>query len=725
MKLVSLPPTLSARTVALTALLVLTGPGGAGAQDFQLVALGNGFPGSECVLPGGNLVLDSTPAGDDTDFLGVAILSGANGICETPLGGDDVRPPNGVVLGRGLPNGAIIRPGSSDGICRDTIAPQGDDVVRVPAGRSDPRRIAIAPGGNGTIGSTPAGDDLATGVICPGGDSTFQTVPDPADVLSAASPLCDLCTGSFSCITPGTDGLLQTVADPADVLAPFVSTGADGLADTTAAGDDVQVIPVGQGASDTVCVDAGADGIAQTSICGNGVADVEENGIATGTDCDDGNTTSDDGCSALCQVEFCGDGVLQASLGEECDDGNTRNDDACLVVCQDASCGDGFLRRGVEECEPPSTPTCDASCLAITPPACGDGALDPGEQCDDGNRSNKDDCLGTCETAQCGDGFERTKGTPPFEECDDGNTAPGDGCSTTCIRECGNGVIDGACTQGTVGAACSTNADCDVAPGDGVCVGEVCDPGAAGLCVPGPTVCSNVCQIAACGNDEEECDEECDLGAANGVPGSGCTATCTRNLIGRHELTGTRECPSAFTLDSAPAPVMFATQRCQDGAACDFDVIPGQCSFRVGVCLNRGGVPGCALTGIASFDLLGLDVTNPTAAAAAETLTTAVAGLAPGASFVPDRCRLGVHAKSCSIPQDWECDTFFGASDGACDIGVGVQFLPAIDAGDQVSPCTAGVDVVVPAGSRLKLRGRVTLASGQRDKDKLTLACEP
>lgn len=718
---------LPARVVAALA-IGLAVPGAARAQDFQLVAVGNGFPGTECVLPGPDATLDSVPAGDDTNFLGAAILSGLNGICQTPLADDDVRPSNGVVLGGGLPNGAIIRPGAGDGICRDAIVPLGDDVVRVGTGASDPRRIAVGPGPNAAINSTPAGDDLLTGVICPGPDSIFQTVPDPADVLSAVSPLCDLCTGSFSCITPGSDGDLDTVADPQDVSVPFVSSGANGISNTTAAGDDAQVIAVGAGAPDTVCVDAGADGLAQTTLCGNGITDVEENGLFAGTDCDDGNQLSGDGCSALCVVEFCGDGVLQAGLGEECDDGNSRNDDACVVGCQSASCGDGFQQRGVEECEPPGTSTCDASCLAITPPACGDGAVDPGEDCDDANSSNKDDCLNTCAAAACGDGFVHTKGTPPFEECDDGNTAPGDGCSATCARECGNGVIDGACTQGTVGAACSTNPDCDTSAGagDGVCVGEVCDPGVAGLCVGGPPVCSNICQIATCGNGAEECDEECDLGAANGIPGSGCSATCTRDLVGRRELVGARECPSAFTLDAAPGPLTFATQRCPEGAACDFDAIGGQCTFRVGVCLNRSGVPGCTPGAIVTWDLLGLEVGESAHAAAAEALTGAVAALAPGgAALVPDRCRLGLAGKACSIPQDLECDTFFGAGDGACDIGTGVQFAPPLVAADQAAPCTAGTDVVVPVGSRLRLRARLTQADARRDKDKLTLVCEP
>jgi hypothetical protein len=75
----------------------------------------------------------------------------------------------------------------------------------------------------------------------------------------------------------------------------------------------------------------------------------------------------------------------------------------------------------------------------------------------------------------------------------------------------------------------------------------------------------------------------------------------------------------------------------------------------------------------------------------------------------------------CSIPDDDECDTFFGAGNGVCDVGTGVQFAPPLDpedeGGDQVSPCTPGVDIVVGAGGRITLRARVRQASGVQDTD--------
>jgi cysteine-rich repeat protein len=64
-------------------------------------------------------------------------------------------------------------------------------------------------------------------------------------------------------------------------------------------------------------------------VCGNGILEGSE-------ECDDGNTTSGDGCSAFCTSEVappqCGDGHIDS--GETCDDGNTVSGDGCSATCQ-------------------------------------------------------------------------------------------------------------------------------------------------------------------------------------------------------------------------------------------------------------------------------------------------------------------------------------------------------------------------------------------------------
>jgi cysteine-rich repeat protein len=60
-------------------------------------------------------------------------------------------------------------------------------------------------------------------------------------------------------------------------------------------------------------------------VCGNGI-------VESGEVCDDGNTTSGDGCSATCQLEsVCGNGAVES--GEQCDDGNTSGQDGCSATC--------------------------------------------------------------------------------------------------------------------------------------------------------------------------------------------------------------------------------------------------------------------------------------------------------------------------------------------------------------------------------------------------------
>lgn len=52
-------------------------------------------------------------------------------------------------------------------------------------------------------------------------------------------------------------------------------------------------------------------------------------------ECDDGNSTSGDGCDASCVIEYCGDGVVQP--GEECD-GSADCADDCTLLPEDGGC---------------------------------------------------------------------------------------------------------------------------------------------------------------------------------------------------------------------------------------------------------------------------------------------------------------------------------------------------------------------------------------------------
>jgi cysteine-rich repeat protein len=90
-------------------------------------------------------------------------------------------------------------------------------------------------------------------------------------------------------------------------------------------------------------------------VCGNDVVDA-------GEQCDDGNLTAGDGCSAYCLHEVCGNGVTD--LGEQCDDGNEAGGDGCGSLCTIEFCGDQIVQSP--------------------------------ETCDDGNNVNGDGCSSTC-----------------------------------------------------------------------------------------------------------------------------------------------------------------------------------------------------------------------------------------------------------------------------------------------------------------------------------------
>ena len=132
------------------------------------------------------------------------------------------------------------------------------------------------------------------------------------------------------------------------------------------------------------------------NLCGDGIVQA-----AMGETCDDGNTVNTDGCSADCQTAFCGDGIAQPFLGETCDDGNAVNTDACSTSCHNAVCGDGIVQPSLgETCDDANVldgDGCPADCKAII----GDGLVDLGEACDDGNRNSGDGCDAGGQIEEC------------------------------------------------------------------------------------------------------------------------------------------------------------------------------------------------------------------------------------------------------------------------------------------------------------------------------------
>jgi cysteine-rich repeat protein len=263
--------------------------------------------------------------------------------------------------------------------------------------------------------------------------------------------------------------------------------------------------------------------------CGDRIVD-------PGETCDDGNTDNTDACTTACQAPFCGDGLVQAVLGEQCDAGAANNDtvaNACRTTCVRATCGDRVV--------------------------------DTGELCDDGNRNTNDGCSNNCRTPGCGDGVLQAT-----EECDDGNLVPGDGCSSCLLPQCGDSVVqadfgeqcdNGPANNDTTANACRT--DClNPGCGDGVLDrGEACDDGNTN----NADGCSNLCRSPGCGDGaiQREFGEECD--DANTVANDGCSNNCLLPQCGDGVRQGTEACDDGNASNGDSCLNSCEVPRCGDG----------------------------------------------------------------------------------------------------------------------------------------------------------------
>ena len=184
-------------------------------------------------------------------------------------------------------------------------------------------------------------------------------------------------------------------------------------ASTTSGTTDGESGPGDESGTNSTDTDTGDTGDTEGD-CGNGILEADE-------ECDDGNSTTSDGCTNACTLPFCGDGIVQ--VGEACDDANDIDDDMCTNACVLATCGNGVLDPG-EECEDGDADPNDGCTNACLFASCGDGIVwTDYEACDDGNAVETDTCTSVCELAACGDGFVQ-----PLEECEDGNQVGNDGC---------------------------------------------------------------------------------------------------------------------------------------------------------------------------------------------------------------------------------------------------------------------------------------------------------
>src|SRR5262245_40053025 len=470
----------------------------------------------------------------------------------------------------------------------------------------------------------------------------------------------------------------------------------------------------------------------ETAQCGDGAID-------PGEQCDDGNTTSCDGCSASCRNEGCGNsrvecdeecdaGPLNGAPGSGCDaqckvvalpggilllpGGRTRN--SCMAEWQIKNPGgevnEGFPSRtqtcvdGDPTCDQDGAtdgkcvyqvgvcahetdarlPDCDPTqveSISINKP----NVLKPGDAVDGTNGTAlKNAIAGLGLTVRAGTNV-LVPGVPDLlhDHCTaaTGITVP-HAAGLPGVRQLNISARDGLgarMRENTVNLVCLPNtAVC----GNGTReVGEQCDDGNQNSC----DGCAATCRAEVCGDGIAECSEQCDEGPANGTPGSHCTAQCTE-VVPPLRIPGGGSKSSDCFLETAvdiQTPTLKrdgtpSTQRiCADiDPTCDFDPPPGSCRFHAWLCFGGGDARlSCTPDSVAEIELRKPSEKDQGALAA---LRQAVVQ------------RLG----ALSLP------------------------LPA---GEH---CTTGIDIDVSAGRKDgKLSLRVRDAVGARDSDNLKFKC--
>lgn len=313
--------------------------------------------------------------------------------------------------------------------------------------------------------------------------------------------------------------------------------------------------------------------------CGNGSVDAH-----VGEVCDDGNQVAGDGCSSDCRSdELCGNRIVDSTVGETCDDGNEVADDGCAADCLEPEWGwycSGF----------PSVCWTD----------CGDERVADGwEACDDGNNEDEDGCAADCSSDEtCGNWLiDETVS----EVCDDGNEESGDGCSEDCLSDetCGNWTVDDAvaevCDDGNEesGDGCSSDCLSNESCGNFVLdtvVGETCDDGN----VEDGDGCSFECQVEdSCGNGVvdtvlEACDD------SNNEPRDGCSPACqVEDGWVCDEAT-----PTGCESTCGDEVVARGAEDCDDGNEEDGDGCSSTCQNESnGIPVAAGLAHTCAITG--------------------------------------------------------------------------------------------------------------------------------
>ncbi|HRX86807.1 MAG TPA: hypothetical protein P5572_17410, partial [Phycisphaerae bacterium] len=183
------------------------------------------------------------PNRSDTDEDGLSDTSEIQDTYQIALFDGDLDLTNTVVLTVAPYSDQAIIAGS-DGTC-DTTTASGDDVVLSPVASGSGSKLCVQSGPNGIIDTTPADDDVVA--------TTAKIDSGPDGICNTASASGDDVLETASGSAPAARGSLGNVC---------VSAGANGLIDTTPAGDDfLRVAHAGLFGTDPVRYDTDLDGI--------------------------------------------------------------------------------------------------------------------------------------------------------------------------------------------------------------------------------------------------------------------------------------------------------------------------------------------------------------------------------------------------------------------------------------------------------------------------------
>ncbi len=330
----------------------------------------------------------------------------------------------------------------------------------------------------------------------------------------------------------------------------------------------------------TLCCVLGCsdDGSVSGGICGNRVVNIYET-------CDDGNLFDGDGCSSACITEYgytcpsdggeCSEVQVDVSLcgnseldpGEICDDGNKTDGDGCSAVC---NIEPGYICETVgESCKK------DEEYVNL----CGNKVIDADEACDDGNAVDGDGCSSDCRSIESGYKCPDAGELCVLESCGNGVLDPGEDCDDG-ASSVDYSFMPGGCTE-----LCRLAHYC----GDGIVDKdhEQCDNG--GINNPDDyNGCSLFCEHGNlyCGDGRITHQVTCDDG--NDVSGDGCSSECKLELGYLCDVPG-QACQKVSSDDNPPDDgancgngSLDANETCDDGNKQSGDGCSSACQLEAG-----------------------------------------------------------------------------------------------------------------------------------------------